>query len=244
MTHAVLVSHGQPSDPAPAARALAALGARVAAHLPGWTLTTATLAEPGALAAATTAPAGRAFPLFMAGGWFTRTHLPAKLAEAGAAGWQVLEPFGCDPALHALAIEVVRDAITARGWRAAETRLLLAAHGSFKSPVPSAIATLLARRIATELGLLDAAAAFIDQTPQLEQATGYGPNSLCQPFFAAEGGHVTDDIPAALTKAGFAGDLLPPLGLAPGVPALIAAAILAGVPVCAGACRYAPARGA
>lgn len=240
MTHVVLVSHGQPSDPEPAARALADLGAKVAQHLPGWTLTTATLAEPGALAAATGAPQGRAFPLFMAGGWFTRTHLPARLAEAGAGGWQVLEPFGCDPALQALAAEVMRDAISERGWKPAQTRLLLAAHGSFKSPVPAAIGMMLARRIAADLGLQDAAAAFIDQTPQLAHAAGYGPQSLCLPFFAAEGGHVTEDIPAALTAAGFAGDLLPPLGLAPGVPALIAAAIRAGQPVCARACRYDP----
>ena len=244
MTNAVLVSHGQPSDPEPAARALAALGVKVAEYLPGWTVTTATLAEPGALAAATHAATGRAFPLFMAGGWFTRTHLPARLAEAGAGGWQVLEPFGCDPALHSLAVGVVQAAITARGWDPARTRLLFAAHGSFKSPVPSAIATLIARRIAADLGLQDAAAAFIDQTPQLMHATGYGAQTLCLPFFAAEGGHVTEDIPAALTAAGFAGDLLPPLGLAPGVPALIAAAIRAGVPVCAAACRYAPATGA
>ena len=241
MRHAVIVAHGQPSDPGPAARALADLGARVAAHLPGWTLTTATLAEPGALAAATTAPSGRAFPLFLAGGWFTRTHLPARLAEAGAKGWQVLEPFGCDPALHALAVETLREAIAARGWQAARTRLLLAAHGSFKSPVPAAIAGLVAARCAADLGLQGAAAAFIDQTPQLADATGYGPQSLCLPFFAAEGGHVTDDIPAALTAAGFKGDLLPPLGLAPGVPALIAAAIRAGKPVCAAACRHSPA---
>ena len=243
MTHAVLVSHGQPSDPEPAARALAALAVRVAGHLPGWTITAATLAEPGALAAATRAPIGRAFPLFMAGGWFTRTHLPARLSDAGAGGWQVLEPFGCDPALHALAVVVLRDAITLRGWDPARTRLLIAAHGSFKSPVPAAIAGLVARRIAAELGLQDAEAGFIDQAPQLQQVTGYGPHSLCLPFFAAEGGHVTEDIPAALTAAGFAGDLLPPLGLAAGVPALIAAAIRAGTPVCAAACRHAPARG-
>jgi len=240
VTHAVLVSHGQPSDPEPAARALFVLGRAVAAHLPGWTVTTATLAEPGALATATTAPVGRAFPLFMAGGWFTRIHLPAKLREAGAAGWTVLEPFGCDPALHALAVSLVEDAIASRAWEPSKTRLLLAAHGSFKSPVPSAIATLLAQRIADVLGLQGAAAAFIDQPPQLAHATGYGPQSLCLPLFAAEGGHVTADIPAALVAAGFGGDLLPPIGLAPGVPALIAAAIRAGHPVCAAGCRYGP----
>jgi sirohydrochlorin ferrochelatase len=237
MTHAVIVSHGQPSDPAPAAAALAALALRVAAHLPGWTITSATLAEPAALANATTAAQGRAFPLFMAGGWFTRTHLPAKLRDSGAAGWQVLEPFGCDPALHALAVTIVTEALITRGWSASETRLLLAAHGSFKSAVPSDIAHHLAARIAAETGVA-AQAAFIDQSPQLAQATGYGRRSLCLPFFAAEGGHVTEDIPAALTAADFAGDLLPALGLDARVPALIAAAIAKGNPVCTAECRW------
>ncbi len=241
MRCAVLVSHGQPSDPVPASRSLASLGAAVALHLPGWVITSATLAEPGALAAATQAPEGRAYPLFMAGGWFARSHLPAKLREAGAVGWTVLEPFGCDPALHALAVQVVSDALAARGMVPAQSRLLLAAHGSFKSPVPSAIGCLVADQIARILGLCNATAAFIDQDPQLEQATGHGADSLCLPYFAAEGGHVTDDIPAALAKAGFAGHLLPPLGLAAAVPAVIAAAIRAGVPVCATACRHTPA---
>jgi len=243
MTHAVIVAHGQPSDPGPAAAALAALAARVAGNLPGWTITAATLAEAGALAAATTAPTGRAFPLFMAGGWFTRSHLPAKLREAGAADWQVLEPFGCDPALHALAVTVIAEALAARGWRACDTTVLLAAHGSFKSPVPAAIAHHVAARIAAATGVC-ARAAFIDQPPQLAEATGHGVQSLCLPFFAAEGGHVTQDIPAALAAAGFAGHLLAPLGLHPGVPALIARAIRAGQPVCADRCRHDPAEAA
>jgi len=239
MTHAVIVAHGQPSDPAPAAAALAGLAEQVAAHLPGWTITAATLAEPGALAAATRAPAGRAFPLFMAGGWFTRTHLPARLREAGASGWQVLEPFGCDPALHALGQTVVAEALAAHGWSGPETALLLAAHGSFKSPVPAAIAHHLAARIAAATGVV-AKAAFIDQSPQLADAAGYGPRSLCLPFFAAQGGHVTQDIPAALAAAGFQGALLAPLGSDSRVPALIAAAIRAGQSVCAIQCRYSP----
>lgn len=238
MTQAVLVAHGQPSDPGPAAQALTDLAARVALHLPGWIVTAATLAEPGALARATQAPQGRAYPLFMAGGWFTRVQIPARLAEAGATGWQVLEPFGCDPALHALASATVARALSDRGIAPADTSLLLAAHGSFKSPVPSRIAARVAARIAADLGLRHAEAAFIDQSPQLSQVQDFGNNDLCLPFFAAEGGHVIEDIPAALETAGFRGRVLPPLGLAPGVPALIAAAILAGQPVCATECRF------
>jgi len=238
MTRAVIVAHGQPSDPAPAAASLAALAADVAGHLPGWTITAATLAEPGALARATQGPTGRAYPLFMAGGWFTRVHLPARLAEAGAAGWHVLEPFGCDPALHALAVTVTREAMTTHALAPADTTLILAAHGSFKSPVPSDIARLVARRIQTETGVGRATAAFIDQTPALAQASGCGRRSLCLPFFAAAGGHVTEDIPAALQTAGFQGHLLPALGLDRRTPALIAAAIRAGQPVCPRECRH------
>lgn len=230
MSHAVIIAHGQPSDPDRAEAALATLAARVAAQMPGWQIRSATLAQPGALQAAVAgATTGRAFPLFMAGGWFTRSHLPAKLAAAGAPDWHVLEPLGCNPAVHDLILQTARDA--------APDRVLLAAHGSFKSPVPSDIAHHLARRITAETGL-PAEAAFIDQDPQLSTATGYGPRSVCLPFFAAEGGHVTDDIPAALAAAGFQGHLLPAIGLHPAIPQIIAQAIVAGAAVCATECRW------
>ena len=74
--------------------------------------------------------------------------------------------------------------------------------------------------------------------PQLSSLAGFGPGAVCLPFFAAQGGHVTQDIPAALAEAGFQGRVLPPLGLDPRVPALIAAAISAGREVCAVECRW------
>jgi len=228
---ALIVAHGQPSDPTPAARALAALTDRVAAHLPGWQVAAATLAEPGALMQAVAGRAGGlVFPMFMAGGWFTRIQIPAKLAEVGATGFQVLEPFGCDPALHDLCVTLAREAGT--------TDLILAAHGSFKSSAPSDIATHVAARIARETGA-QVRPGFIDQSPQLASLKGSGPDAVCLPFFAAEGGHVSEDIPAALTEAGFLGRILPPVGLDARVPALIAAAIQRGTPVCAKACRWA-----
>jgi sirohydrochlorin ferrochelatase len=233
MQHALIVAHGQPSDPGPAARALEGLAERVQQALPGWRVRAATLAEPGALARAVAGQAaGVVFPMFMAGGWFTRVNIPAKLAEAGAQvgpdGWQVLEPFGCDPAVHDLCIALVRDSGAAE--------VILAAHGSFKSPAPSDIAFHLADRIAGETGA-QVRAGFIDQEPQLSGLTGFG--EVCLPFFAAEGGHVSDDIPAALAAAGFAGRILPPVGLDPRVSGIIAAAIARGTPVCARSCRWA-----
>jgi sirohydrochlorin ferrochelatase len=234
---ALIVAHGQPSDPDPAEAELARLAASVAVLLPDWRIGFATLAAPGALARAVAklGPEGRAYPLFMAGGWFTRVQLPARLAAAGAPLWQVLEPLGCDPDLHALAVQIVKA-------EAPET-VLLAAHGSFKSAVPADIAAHVVAAIAKATGCRTEAA-FIDQAPQLSHATGHGPRAICLPFFATEGGHVRDDIPAALQAAGFQGRILPPLGLHPDVPALIAKAISRGVAVCADRCRWQRGQGA
>lgn len=230
--HALIVAHGQPSDPRPAGAALEALAARVAALMPGWIISAATLAEEGSIAQAVAGrPGGVVFPMFMAGGWFTRIQIPKRLAEAGAVGWTVLEPFGCDPLVHDLCVTLVREA--------GETRVILAAHGSFKSAAPSDIAFHVAGRIASEAGVV-AEAGFIDQDPQLASLPGGA--GVCLPFFAAEGGHVSEDIPAALAKAGFTGRILPPVGLDARVPGIIAAAIQRGVPVCAGACRWARAQ--
>jgi sirohydrochlorin ferrochelatase len=166
--------------------------------------------------------------MFMAGGWFTKVQIPKRLAEVGGTDWTVLEPFGCDPALHDLCVTLVREA--------AGTQVILAAHGSFKSAVPSDIARHVAERIATETGA-EVATGFIDQEPQLSSLVGRA--GVCLPFFAAEGGHVSDDIPAALAEAGFQGRILPPVGLDGRVPGIIAAAIARRVPVCTGACRWA-----
>ena len=227
--HALIVAHGQPSDPRVAGAALEALAAQVQALLPGWAVGAATLAEPGALERAVAGRSGGVvFPMFMAGGWFTKVQIPKKLAEAGAVGWTVLEPFGCDPAVHDLCVALVRE--TGAG------RVVLAAHGSFKASAPSDIARHVAGRIADEAGVV-AEAGFIDQEPQLSSLSGRG--GVCLPFFAAGGGHVSDDIPSALAEAGFTGRILPPVGLDARVPGIVAAAIARGVPVCAGACRWA-----
>lgn len=230
MEPVLIVAHGQPSDPGPAEAALAALAAQVAALLPGRSVGSATLAAPGVLAAelARLGPGGVVFPMFMAGGWFTRAHLPGQMAAAGAVAWRVLEPFGCLEAVQDLAVRVIAEA----GAKAA----IVAAHGSFKSPVPAAIAGRVAGMVAARG--LRVAAGFIDQEPRLATLSGFGADAVCLPYFAAEGGHVVDDIPAALAEAGFEGRILPALGLDARVPGIIADALREGRGVCAAACRW------
>lgn len=221
---ALIVAHGQPSDPGPAAAEIAALAAKVAPHLPGWRVRAATLAEDGALPheiAAAGAP-GLVYPLFMAGGWFTQTNLPRRLAAAGGQGWRIAAPFGTDPAVTDLAVTLAREALA----KTPAPAILLAAHGSFRSPAPAEVARACAARLASALGL-PCEAGFIDQTPRIAEIARTMPDALCLPFFAARGGHVVEDLPTALASAGFRGRVLPPLGLDPRVPALIAAAIRA-----------------
>lgn len=227
---ALIVAHGQPSDPEPAEAEIAALAAKVQALMPDWRVASATLASPGALAdrIAELGPEGIVYPMFMAGGWFTRTHLPARLAEAGGAAWHVLPPFGEDASVQALTVTLAREA--AAGRDPATVEVILAAHGSFRSPAPSEIAFRMADRIRAEAGFKRVEAGFIDQSPQIAEVAAYfAPGGVVLPFFAARGGHVIDDLPQALADAGFDGTLLPPVGLDPRVPGLIAAALRAGI---------------
>lgn len=231
---ALIVAHGQPSDPGPAAAEIAFLAAKVQALMPDWHIRAATLADAAALPdrlaeARRHLPPGQAglvYPLFMAGGWFTRDHLPKRLAEAGAPDWRVLDPFGIDPAVQALTLTLAREAAHAAGRPPAEVPLILAAHGSFRSPAPSEVAYAMATRLRDEAGFTRVEAAFIDQSPRLaEVAATFPPQALVLPYFAARGGHVIEDLPRALAEAGFTGRLLLPVGLDPRVPGLIRRAL-------------------
>ncbi|MFB9150304.1 sirohydrochlorin chelatase [Roseovarius ramblicola] len=226
---AIIVSHGQPSDPDPAEREIGDLAARVARHLPDWTIGAATLAKPGALDAALAGagPAPVVYPLFMTEGWFTGENLRNRLGNAPEA--RVLRPLGVSPELPALAADLLADEIAHAGWKPGTARLFLAAHGSGRSPNSARDTRAFAEALARHIALAEIRVGFVEEPPFLvEAAVGMGAQSLCLPFFAARRGHVIDDIPEALDAAGFAGLRLAPLGLAPGLPALVARAIAAG----------------
>ena len=223
---ALVVSHGQPSEPEVAEVELRQFAARVAQHLPGWHVGAATLAQPGALdaALANAGPAPVVYPLFMTEGWFTGDNLRNRLGKVPQA--QVLRPLGVSPELPALAAGLIATEIAQAGWTTGETRLFLAAHGSGRSPNSARDTRAFADALARHIALAEIRVGFVEEPPYLaEAATGLGEQSLCLPFFAAARGHVLDDVPEGLDAAGFAGRRLAPLGLAPLVPALVARAI-------------------
>lgn len=221
---AVVVSHGQPGDPGPQQQVIEDLAAAVALHDPGCEVMGATLAMPGALAASCR-PDSLIYPMFMAEGWFTRSELPRRLAEAGAEGAKVMRPFGTDPALPALIVAKSHASAAARGWDAAQTTLLLTAHGSQRSQASFTITNRIADEIAPHFARV--VTGFVEQKPFIAHAARELERAVSLPFFALKAEHVLDDLPTALDAAGFTGPRLDPIGLAPEVPALIAAAIRA-----------------
>lgn len=226
MPAAIIVSHGQPSDPDPAQADLEAFAARVAAALPDWHIGAATLARDGALDRALTAagPDPLIYPLFMTEGWFTGDNLRKRLRAAPEA--RILRPLGVSPALPGLAADLLCEVLTEKGWTAGETQLFIAGHGSGRSPNSARDTHAFADALAQHMTFAETRVGFVEEPPYLaDQAFGLGAQAICLPFFARVLGHVIDDIPEALNAAGFEGVRLDPIGCAPRIPRLVADAL-------------------
>ena len=219
---ALIVAHGQPSDPLPSESALADLAERVQACLPGTAIGSATMANPGVLEQAierlpVSAPI---YPLFMADGWFVKTALAERL-EGHA--HPVLPPLGLDARLPGLAAELAHQVIRDTEWELADTHVLLAAHGSMQGDAAARSARDFAAQLAALLPFAGINIGFLEEAPYLASAAVHMPaRSICLPFFAMGGEHVRDDVPEALSRAGFAGPVLPPFCQYDGIARLIA----------------------
>lgn len=214
MKSALIVAHGSPAEPGPQETALQALAVQVQALLPDWRITSATLAQPGALEAGLHAAGESAliYPFFMASGWFTGRELPRRLALAGARSIRQLPPFGHEPGLPALLARVATAAARDQNFRPEDTRLLLAAHGSKVSRRSAEITQLMAAEMRRRTKFAEVTCGFVEEAPFLEDAARREGKTICLPFFALRAGHVAGDVPEALARAGFGGILLPAIG--------------------------------
>ncbi|CAD0183489.1 sirohydrochlorin cobaltochelatase [Ruegeria sp. THAF57] len=222
MPYALIVAHGQPSDPNPAEAALARYAAEVAGMCDDVTVTSATLAAPGALEAKLQdLPDDTVvFPLFMAKGWFVTSALPKRL---GAKPLRVLDPLGTEAILPSLIAAALGDAVTDLKWVSSTTDIVLAAHGSGRSRNPSKVARDFAKKLEELTDFHSIRVGFVEEPPSIaEAAQGTGAKALCLPFFACTGGHVLEDIPQELDRAAFKGRVLPVVGELPRVKRQIA----------------------
>ncbi|MFB2530580.1 sirohydrochlorin chelatase [Paracoccus sp. p4-l81] len=218
VTDAIILAHGQPSDPAPQQAVIEALAAAVGALAPGLRLRGATLAARGAIeAAAAGMVAPLIYPFFMAEGFFTRREVPRRLDRAGVKHARQLPPFGTERDLAGLIEQALSGA----------DDVLLAGHGSQVSKTSTDTLEGVAACLRASGRYRRVVTGYVEQAPRLEDAARDLGSGVCLPFFALSAGHVTDDLPEALTLAGFRGPLLPPIGEHPGVPALIAASLTA-----------------
>lgn len=219
---AIVVSHGQPSDPDPAEAALA----KCAPYLPGWRVKTATLAKPQALESALTdaGPDPVIYPMFMTDGWFVQSALRKRLQHVPHA--TILPPLGVDPDLPGVVAQALETELERRGWRAAETTLLVCAHGSGRSANSARDTMQFVDRLTGVIGFKTIHTGYVEQPPHLDDVTVLcPPQSISLPFFAADGGHVRDDIHDALESSGFSCARMAPVGLLPGIKELMALGI-------------------
>ncbi|WP_170325647.1 sirohydrochlorin chelatase [Ruegeria arenilitoris] len=215
MPYALIVAHGQPSDPIPAEQALAAYAAEVDALCDGVTVRSATLAAPGVFEQRVSELPDDAviYPLFMAKGWFVTGALPKRLAGRNL---RILDPLGVDADLPGLVAAALRDTLNKNQWISEETDLVLAAHGSGRSRNPSAVARAFATDLAQLLSFKSIRLGFVEEPPSIaEAAAGLSAQALCLPYFACHGGHVLEDVPQELNEAAFQGQVMPVVGELP-----------------------------
>lgn len=220
MTQAIIVSHGQPSDPQIGEAEIAALARSVSAYC-DFSVSGVTLASPGALEAQLDLdPDTVVYPMFMANGWFTRTELPRRI---GGRAVRILPPFGTDPALAPAVARYLISLCQARGWGNSDVGLAILGHGSGRSDAVARETFNFAKAVMTDFEPRYLTVGFVEQDPPLTQALdGLGPKSFALPFFSARRGHVLDDIPQAAAKMSYCGHILEPVGLLAFIPQMVA----------------------
>ncbi|MCI5096472.1 MAG: cobalamin biosynthesis protein CbiX [Rhodobacteraceae bacterium] len=226
---AILVSHGQPSDPEPQEIALSRLAQSVADALPDWDIGSATLSTPDRLEALCAEGPDNPliFPLFMADGFFVSRVLPKRLAGIT---YELATPLGMLPDLPHLVAEQLKSECAARGWQVSDSSVLLAAHGSARGDRAAKAAYGFRDALAQHIALHRIDCGFVEQDPRIDTAARDLPDqTLCLPFFAQAGDHVKGDIPEALEEAQSEMEILPVIGHLPGIPQLIANTLKAKV---------------
>ncbi len=159
-------------------------------------------------------------PLLMAEG-FILDRMRERLA--GIEGLTIARPVGTHPLLARVVAETAEATTRARGWRAEEVVLLLAAHGTPRHPGSGEAAAALALRVRETAAWAAVETAFLEQTPLLgarlsalaeEKAVVVG-------LFVDAGPHGQDDVEDALAAAPGPAAYTGPIGAAPAIRTIL-----------------------
>lgn len=196
----LIVAHGS-TRYAEAARPAAAHVARLKAADPGRRVALGLLAGAPPVAEALAAlDAARiaVVPFFMEDGYFTRVAIPRALG--GDPRVRLCRPVGLNQRMAALITCHARLGCAERGLDPAATTVVLVGHGSARAPGQAAALRRHTATVAASGAFACVCEAHLEEPPRLPEtlAALRGSAVAVVGFFAGEGGHVRDDVPAAL----------------------------------------------
>lgn len=175
-------------------------------------------------------------PLFMEQGWFVREAIPRALRDGHGHVLRYHQPVGVHPGLADLAAARAQRAC---GTGATGFSVLLVGHGSKRAPGRTMALHRHAESLSAGGQFAQVRAAFLEEPPLVAEALRAWralPVAVLG-FFAGDGGHVREDLPALLSAdraaRGEAGAPLLDLGVIgddPAMPAIILDQIARDVP--------------
>jgi sirohydrochlorin cobaltochelatase len=109
-------------------------------------------------------------PYLMAAGRTFRTVLPERLAAARQRDRvRIAAPVGTHPAIAALGAALAEGSLLKMGWHAAETLLVLVAHGTTRDPASAEAARDHAQALVATRRFADVAAGYLDEPPSVAE---------------------------------------------------------------------------
>ncbi len=164
-------------------------------------------------------------PFLMAEGYALGTLLPRALGALGAAGARVrlCPPVGAHPRLAEVIADRAAAVCRSRGWRTAETDLLIVGHGSARFAGSGDTARTHAARIAAAGRFAEVTAAFLEEAPRAADVLGArrAARSVTVGLFADGGVHGEADVRALVAGSGGRAVYAGPIGPDPRLSGIV-----------------------
>jgi len=142
-------------------------------------------------------------PFFSGNGYFCDTVLPRDLTAStrfGRVRMRLTQPIGTHPGIVRLGVARISHILAEFGLTARETSLIVVGHGTRRHSMSRRSARAFAAGIGKHLALNHIEAAFLDDTPSVQDvcSTTHARNILAIPFLIGASHHATIDVPVRL----------------------------------------------